>query len=133
MSLSADPKALIAGLGIVGTASISRNFHQYETDINGKVLSQYSSTQSLALSYEWPVGVGVSATFIHRNGLTYQNNIRESFELTEELGYEITKVFSVAIGHSNSGNALKPNGVDSNIQIVDEDASIVYASGTVSF
>lgn len=133
MSLSNNPKALIPGLGIVGTASLSRNFHQYETDINGKVLSQYSSTQSLAVSYDWPVGISASATFVHRNGLTYQNNIRESFEISEELGYEVTKAISIAVGHSNSGNALKANGVDSNVQIVDEDSSIVYASGTVAF
>jgi hypothetical protein len=93
----------------------------------------YSSSQTLALSYEWPVGISISATLVHRNALTYQSNIRESFEISEELGYEINKTFSVAVGHTNSGNALKANGVDSNIQLMDENSSMVYASGTMSF
>lgn len=128
-----NPSVLMAGFGVTGILSFARNFHQYETDINGKVLNQYSSSQTLALSYEWPVGISISATLVHRNALTYQNNIRESFEISEELGYEINKTFSVAVGHTNSGNALKANGVDSNIQLMDENSSMVYASGTMSF
>lgn len=133
LNFSVNPKALIAGLNILGSLSLSKNFHQYETDINGKVLNQYSSSQSLSVAYNWSMGLSASANFVHRNGLTYQNNIRESFEISEEIGYDITKAISVAVGHSNSGNALKANGTDSNVQFMDENSSIVYTSGTVSF
>lgn len=128
-----NPSVLMAGLGVTGILSFAKNFHQYETDINGKVLNQYTSSQILSLSYDWPVGISISANLVHRNAFTYQSNIRESFEISEELSYEINKMFSVAVGHSNSGNALKPNGTDSNVQVMDENSSVVYASGTMSF
>ncbi|MFM6930157.1 MAG: hypothetical protein ACKOX6_16925 [Bdellovibrio sp.] len=133
LTVAVNPTVLMDGVGITGIISLAKNFHDYETDINGKVLNQYTSSQILSLSYEWPVGISVSANLVHRNALTYQNNIRESFEISEELSYEISKMFSVAVGHSNSGNALKPNGTDSNVQVMDENSSVVYASGTMSF
>ncbi|MGE5086973.1 MAG: hypothetical protein ACM3MG_11775 [Bacillota bacterium] len=133
LTAAINPSVLKPGVSVTGILSFAKNFHEYETDINGKVLNQYTSSQILSLSYEWPARISISANLVHRNALTYQNNIRESFEISEELGYDINKRFSVALGHSNSGNALKPNGVDSNIQVMDENSSVIYASGTMTF
>lgn len=108
-----------------------RNFHQYDDDINGIALNKYSSNQSLTLGYEisdW----SFSIEYIHRSRWTYQNNVRESYVLSEDISYTINENFAVAIGHSNESPALKANGYESNFNVIDEDASIVYLGITAS-
>lgn len=109
-----------------------RNFHAYEEDINGSVLNQYSSNQSLGLGYsigDW----SVSADFINRSRWTYKGNSKSAFEISEEIGYSINDNFSAAIGHSNAGATLKANGSDSNIEMFNENTSMVYGTLGLSY
>lgn len=124
---------LIPGLEISGALSLGRNFHQYETALDGRVNTQYSSTQSISIGYSFKSDISLSAEFMHRNTWSYQNIMRDSFEMSQEVGYQINPTWSVAAGHSNSGATLKPNGSDSNIQVVDDSNSVVYASTTLLF
>ena len=128
-----NPDRLIPGFAVVGGISIRKNFHSYDTDINGNVNTEYSSAQSISVGYDFASGISLSAQFVHKNGLTYQNNILESFEHSEEIDYGINQNVAIAIGHTNAGSVLKANGVDSNIALIDENASLVYASLTVAF
>lgn len=128
-----NPDRLIPGLAIVSGLSLRKNFHQYQTALDGSVNTEYSSTQSLSLSYDFTSNLSLSADFVHRNGLTYQNNIKEAFDLSQELSYGVTKSVTMAVGHTNSGNMLKPNGQDSNLAVVNDNTSIVYGSATVAF
>jgi hypothetical protein len=113
-------------------ATIGRNFHTYEEDILGGVLNKHSSNQSLALGYSWGA-LSVSFEFLNRVRWTYQNRQTSSFVAAQELGYAISPVFSVAIGHSNEASALKPNGYESNYSLTDEKTSTVYANFGLSF
>lgn len=133
LNLKLNPDRLINGLGISGSVSIGRNFHEFETALDGKVNTQYSSKQSLALEYDLGAGFSLSGSFIHRNTWSYQNVMRDSFESSEELGYQFNPTFAIAVGHANSGATLKPNGTDSNVQLINENTSLVYASTTVMF
>ncbi len=132
-NLIINPDYLIAGLEIVGSLSLTRYFHQYETAINGSVNTQYSSSQGLSASYSFKSGVSLSATFTHMNTWSYQNVMRNSFDFSQEIAYEINPTFSVATGHTNSGSTLRANGTDSNIKIYDEESSLIYGSLTVVF
>ncbi|MBO9665996.1 MAG: hypothetical protein J7501_04225 [Bdellovibrio sp.] len=133
MNIVINPDRLIQGLGLVAGVTLNRNFHQYETDVNGNVLNQYTSSQSLSVSYDWPVGISLSADFVHQNALSYQNNVKEFFAFTQELGYQMSNWLALGVGHTNTGNVLKSNGTDSNISLTDENSSTVYASATVIF
>ena len=116
------------GVGV----SLGRNFHAYEEDINGSVLNQYSSNQSLSVGYglgDWSIGLD----FTNRTRLTYKGNTKSAFDISEELGYAVNDNFSLAIGHSNGGSTLKPNGTDSNIDIYNENNSTIYASLGLSY
>lgn len=132
-NLIVNPDYLIPGLELVGSLSLTRNFHQYETAINGTVNTQYSSSQGLSVSYSFNSGVSLSASFTHMNTWSYQNVMRDSFDFSQEIAYEINPTFSVAAGHTNSGSTLRANGTDSNVQIYDENNSIIYGSLTVVF
>lgn len=117
---------------ILAAVTLGRNFHAYEEDINGRVLNQYSSNQTLSLGYglsDW----SFSWAFINRSRLTYQNNTKSAFEMTEELGYSVNDNFALALGHSNSGATLKPDGTDSNIELINENSSVVYGTLSMSF
>lgn len=125
VSFSVAPVADGFNYGVSVTAA--RNLHAYEEDINGQVLNQYSSNQTLSAGYtygDW----SVSVDFVNRARWTYQGNTKNTFELTEELGYAVNDAVSLAVGHTNAGAGLKPNGTDSNIDLYDENDSIVYAT-----
>ena len=112
--------------------SLGQNFHSYEEDINGSILNKYSSNQTLVLGYtlnDWSFGF----TGINRTRMTYQSNVKSTFELIEEIEYAVNDGIAVALGHTNSGSPLKPNGVDSNVALVDEDTSTVYGSLTLTY
>jgi len=120
------------GFSVAAGITAGRNFHAYETDINGNVLNQYSSNQTLSVGYgigSWSLGVD----YIHRTRWTYRGNIKTSFGLSEELGYSVNDNFALAIGHSNEGPTLRPNGTDSNIDFFNENSSVIYGSLSLSY
>ena len=126
-------KYLIKGLDIVAGLGFTRNFHQYEEAYDGAVNTKMTAVQNLSISYTFPNSVYLSADFSHANSWSYQNTMKDSFSISQEIGVEINRTFSVAAGHSNSGNTLKSNGYDSNVKVFDENSSIVYVSGTMAF
>lgn len=128
-----NPDRLIPGLTVTGSISLGRSIHQYETALDGKVNNQYSSGQALSIGYALKYGLSLSAEFIHKNAWSYQNVMRDSFEMSQELGFQFNPSFAVALGHTNAGSSLRPNGNDSNVQIVDEKASTLYGSLTATF
>jgi hypothetical protein len=131
--LAINPDRLVKGFSVAGLATLSRNFHEYETDVTGKVLNEYSSTQALTVSYDFPIGISLSADFTHLNALSYQGSMKENYQITEDISYQFNSTISASIGHSNSGNALRPNGQDYSYNVYDENSSVVYASTTLVF
>lgn len=120
------------GFSYGGSISAGQNFHAYEEDINGAVLNKFSSNQSITAGYslaDW----SVSLLGINRTRWTYRNNIKSSFEISEELAYSANKNIELAMGHTNAGSPLKANGTDSNIELVNENTSTVYGALTLTY
>lgn len=122
------------GTGFAYTAGLSlgRNIHAFEEDINGSVLNQYSSNQNIGIIYtyeNWSFSTG----FVNRTRLTYKNSVKSSFEINGEVGYSINSGISLAVGHTNAGSTLKANGTDSNIDLINENNSTVYATLGISY
>ena len=116
-----------AGLSFITGISLGRNFHAFEEDINGNVLNQYSSNQNIGVNYSmgnW----SISTDIVNHTRMTYANQIRSFFEISEEVGYSLNSYISIALGHTNAGSTLKPNAADSNIELYNENSSIVYAT-----
>ena len=109
-----------------------RIIHAYEQDINGAVLNKYLSNQTLNLGYTYK-DFSISNQYIHMSRFTYQGSTKDSFYLSQDIGYSINDNFSLGIGHSNSGNTLKVNGTESNISLINENDSTVYGEIAVSF
>ena len=121
-------KGFKTGISIGG----SRNFHEFETDASGRILNPYSMKESLSTSYEIK-DFSISFDFLHRHAWNYKGSVSEAFELSQELGYSVTPQWGVALGHSNAGSWLAPNGRDSNLKLINEDDSIIYGSMSLMF
>ena len=122
------------GFSLAIGLTAGRNFHQYEESLNGSViLNQYSSNQTLNLGYTYDqFSVGIE--YIHRSRFTYQNTPKDSFALSQEIGYAINDTFSVAIGHSNEAlSGLEANGSEPSLKFINENTSTVYAQLGISF
>ena len=63
---------------------------------------------------------------------TYGGNRVDDFELSEELSWQTGSDMSLGIGHSNSGNAQRADGIGSNVEFFDANTSNVFANLTVS-
>lgn len=116
------------GLGL----TFGQYFHTYEEDINGSILNKYTSNQSVSIAYTYKK-LTFSFDFVHNSRWTYQNNVKEAFEHSEEVSYAFTPNFSMSMGHTNAGSVLKANGVDSNYDFIDENNSKVFATMAISF
>lgn len=127
-----NPERLITGLSIVVNLVGARNFHKYDTMTDGKVNTEYQFIQNPTFVYS--IGdFSMTADFAHVNTWSYQNTMKDVFQFTQELGYQFNKTFAGALGHTNGGSTLKANGIESNVQLINENTSLVYASMTVSF
>ncbi len=109
-----------------------QNLHSYSTGITGKVLNKYSSNQTLNFGYTYKA-VSLSLEFINKSRWTYEGSVTNSFVHTEEIGYAFNKHYSVAVGHTTGGTGLKANGLDSNLDFINENDSTIYGSLGISF
>lgn len=109
-----------------------RNFYSFEEDINGKVLNQYSSNQTISLGYNY-MNWSLAIDLVNKSRWTFQNNVRETFISNQEIGYAINDHLTVSVGHTNEASAQKANGMDSNLNFIDEKTSTVFATMGVSY
>lgn len=131
-TFSLAPKVLAKGVSLSLNLNASRNFHQFETDKTGAILNQYGLREILSVAYsiqKWTL----SSDFIFRHGWNYEGSVGQSFEHSQEAAYAINPMWTVTLGHTNSGSWLAPNGQDSNFKLINENDSEIYVSTSVVF
>lgn len=106
---------------------LSKNFHEFTVNAEGSPNIEYRLTNSLEITVPLTDKFSVSTLGIYRLGRTYKGFERTSFEINADLIYDVLENLSINIGTSNDGNALKANGVDSNIQAYNENTSVIRA------
>lgn len=127
-----NPDKLVPGLTLALNIVASRNIHSYETARSGAVNTAYGLTQNLNAAYEWK-SLSFTLDFVHVNNWSYQNAMRDVFQMTQEIGYNVNKSLALALGHTNGGSTLKADGMTSNVEFIDENSSLVYVAGQVNF
>jgi hypothetical protein len=108
--------------------SLSKNIHAYTQNADGKLLNEYRVGNSIDLIVPVTEKFSVSLSGLYSINLTYENNPKYGFGFDGDLNYDFNPNLSANLGMSNSGNALKANGTDSNITIYNE-ASAVFRTG----
>jgi hypothetical protein len=134
LTAAVQPRLLIPGLEFATYITFGRNFHRYDTALDGKVLNQYSSKQGFSVGYT--IGIlSASVDFVHINGWTYQGNLKEAYQHSEEVGIAMGDHFGLAVGISNGPGAsvFKQDGYSSNYQFIDENNTLAYAKVSVQY
>lgn len=103
---------------------LKRNFHEYTVNFEGRPNIEYTLSNALAVTIPITDKFSFISAGIYKNGRTYKGFERTSFELNFDINYDFTPQLSLNLGTSNDGNALKANGVDSNISAYNEDTSV---------
>lgn len=130
-SIAFLPKRADYGISLSLGLSASKYFHRFDTAGDGSVNNTAGSNQSLAVGIQMG-DFSISGKFIHKTRWTYQGSNKNAFEHSEEFGYLITPNIQVAIGHTNAGAVQKLSG-DTNVQLIDENESLIYSSLTMSY
>ncbi len=132
LTAAVQERLLIPGFSLRGSLSFGRNIHRYETALDGSVLNKYSSRQGISTGYS--IGVfSFDIDFAHINAWSYQDNLKESYEHSEEASIAMSKHFGFTLGHTNGGTVFKENGYASNYQLIDENNSLVYAKVSMQY
>ncbi|MEN0059989.1 MAG: hypothetical protein AAGB31_14205 [Bdellovibrio sp.] len=105
--------------------SYTRNFHEYDMTASSSFNVRENISQTLAYTLPFTDNLSLQTTFVYTYGWTYLGDTRSKFYVGTDLGYAFTKAFSSYVGISNEGNALKPNGSDSNIEFYNDNSSVI--------
>ncbi len=112
--------------------SLRYNFHSMKTNMLGGSNSEYSLGARLTLGYNFTDEISLSAVSSYARSTTYYGNTIDSYSFIQALGYQATEELSFEVGHANGGNALAPNGTDTDINFYDENNSTIYFALTLS-
>jgi hypothetical protein len=109
------------------TAGVTRYFHEYTTDLGGSVLNPYVFREGGSILFSWK-NLSLRGSLTHLSGLSYNDDFSETYEHTEELSLLLQSHYLVAIGHTNANTWLGPDGLNSNLKLIDQDASQFYGT-----
>ena len=109
------------------TGGATRYFHEYTTDVCGTILSQYVFREGGSATFSWR-NLSLRGSLSHLSGLSYNDDYSETYEHTEELSLLLQNHYLVAAGHTNANNWLGPDGMNSNLKLIDQEASLFYAT-----
>lgn len=105
--------------------SYTRNFHEYDMTASGAFNVRETVAQTLEYSLPVVSKLSLLTSFSYSYGLTYEDDSRSKFYVGADLSWAFNKALSMSVGTSNEGNALKPNGSDSNIEFYNDTSSVV--------
>ncbi len=111
---------------------LSKNFHEFNINAAGSPNVEYRLSNSLDINVPITQRLSISTVGIYRNGLTYGGFQRNLFSVDADINYDLNDKFSLNLGVSNDGDALKSNGIDSNISAYNENTSVVRAGLSLS-
>lgn len=120
-------------LTLTGMLSATRNLHTFSTSTSGVSNSAWEMSEGVSLEYALGKRVTLFGTGTVSHTWSYEGNPRSIFEFGEGVQVELSQGVSVVVGHTNSGNTLRANGMDSNIALFDPNASSVYGSMSFSY
>ena len=107
---------------------LTKNFHEYERGREGNDNTDYSIINYFGVEKYLTSKLSILIDGDYSFARTYRGNPKSLFSIGQSLSYEFTRDFSVTVGHSNGGNMFQANGTDYDVQVFDENRSIVYAN-----
>lgn len=100
--------------------SLNKNYHEYKFNADGDPNISYSIRNRIKFALVLFSKLNFNFDGSVRNGYTYNNFSRTTYENSFGLEGLVTENLSVYVNIENKGNAFKANGTDSNITYYDE-------------
>ncbi len=113
--------------------SLSRNIHEYTFNAEGTANIEYRLGHSLEGILQLTDLLSLSTVGVYRLGRTYGGFERTSFELHGDINLDVAPGLTLNVGASNDGDALKSNGVDSNISAFNPNTASVRAGVSYAY
>lgn len=113
--------------------SFSKNFHEYKVNADGDPNISRSIRHRLSFGIELFSKLNFNFDGSVRNGYTYNEFERSSYESSIGLEIPWTDSFSIYSNIENKGSTYKANGVDSNIKFYDQLQSKITGGVTYVF
>lgn len=123
------PNAFL-GTNVSYSLSYTRNFHGYSQTNTGSFNIRESVTNSLSLDVPFLQKYAFFTSFGYQTAWNYADTQYYKFLAAAGFGYQTTKTISLSLATVNEGNALKPNGTDSNIELFNDRSSLVILGMT---
>lgn len=139
MGISISPNPSLLGserFSTVLSLSATRNIHTYEIAKSGASNSQYSSAQSLSMSYLFLKVMTIEVAASHYNSWTYEANAKEFWGHSQDLSGRVSENVSLAIGHQFGSPAVsiyRADGSSLNLGLISEQYSYYYTNLTATF
>lgn len=135
LTLSPKLSTDLASIGLKGltvglTLGLSAGFYKYETAASGASNRPFGIKNTLDIRWAPKDYLALGGTFAQSNAWTYEQNIVQAFEFEQYIEGSHGPV-SLALGHRNGGNQLKPNGQDSNLDVFDSNSSVIFSTLSV--
>lgn len=115
------------------TLSLLKNYHGSEQASDLSPNLSHRIRHTLAYTQNFMQNFSIEILGRYQTGWTYQNALRTAFFLSEKMAYAMNKSSELYISHTNEGDALRANGIDSNIRIYDSSLSAFYTGVTVTY
>ncbi len=116
---------LIWGSSVGYVLNFTRNFHEYNLSASGSANVAQTIGNSVNATLPFAKDFSLNTNFGYTYGWTYAEDTRTKFVFGADISWDFAKDWSSYVGTSNEGNALKPNGTDSNIQFYDDNSSVI--------
>lgn len=100
--------------------------HQHEVALNGSSNTRNTLGARLTSSLRLSSHLTFSLAGTYSRAFTYQGNTRDSYGFSTALDLALSDTFSAQFGHSNSGNPLRPNGLENEISFFDSRNTVLY-------
>lgn len=115
------------------TLSYLQNFHEFERTNIGEANLENRVRHIISYSQDINAKLSLGVTSYYQTGWAYQNALKTSFLLSEELSYSASPTSQIFLNHTNNGDALAHNGVDSNLSVYDTGGSSFSTGLRVSY
>jgi len=103
-----------------------QNIHEYNINSDGDPNLQWIISQLATIGIEIIEGLEITIEGLWRNARTYKNFERTDFSVSEEISWEVTKNWSLFVGHSNRGSLQPAERQGSSLKAFDEKSSVIH-------
>jgi hypothetical protein len=113
----------------------SKHFYKFKQSRTGIVNTNLSAAQTLGMIHSYNDRWSLTLTATHGKKVNYSaTTSADSISLSQEIGFQATKRFGLALGHAHSDQLIDTErGADGVINLYDDNSSTVYTSMTYIF